>query len=90
MESIKLFINGKGYDPDEIVDRSPVSVECWYDRHYRHWVIYPVDSEGCQTEEARYAFSKAEARAIKEDLENEISSKLVLASYEQFKEGRAF
>lgn len=49
-----------------------VAIECWYDRSRRNWVIYPVDAEGNQLEEARYGFGKVEAMKIKQDMENEI------------------
>lgn len=53
-------------------DRKAVAVECWYDRHYRHWVLYPVDAEGNQLEEASYGFGKTEAMQMKKDMERQI------------------
>lgn len=53
-------------------DPKAVDVVMWYDRHYRHWVIYPVDAEGNQLEEASYGFGKAEALAIKAEMLKEI------------------
>lgn len=58
--------------PEE--DHTPTGVAMWYDRHFRHWVIYPVDAQGTQLTEARYGFSKAEAKQIKTDFEAEIAS----------------
>lgn len=55
-------------EPTFFEDRKAVDVECWYDRHYRHWVIYPVDAEGNQLEEASYGFGKKEAMEIKSDM----------------------
>lgn len=52
-------------------DKKAVKIEMWYDRHRREWVLYPVDEEGNQLTEARYGFSKAEAKGIKADLEKE-------------------
>ena len=60
---------GEWDGPDD--DSKAVAVEMWYDRHYRHWVIYPVDAEGNQLHEARYGFGKAEALRIKKDIEQE-------------------
>ncbi len=57
---------------EEPIERKATAVEMWYDRHYRHWVIYPVDAEGNQLEEARYGFGKTEAKEIKADLEAEL------------------
>ena len=70
------FIRIKVKNPDGTVsefvptfeDRKAVDVVMWYDRHYRHWVIYPVDAEGNQTEEASYGFGKKEAMEIKAEM----------------------
>lgn len=48
-----------------------VKIEMWYDRSRRNWVLYPVDAEGNQLEEARYGFGKTEALKIKRDMEEE-------------------
>ena len=56
------------------VDHTPVGVECWYDPHFRHWVVYPVDAEGNQLDEARYGFGKREANQIKKDIERQIAN----------------
>lgn len=57
-----------GYEPQESEEAKAVAVEMWYDRHFRHWVIYPVDAEGNQLEEARYGFGKKEAEQIRRDI----------------------
>lgn len=59
-------------EPTFFEDRKAVDVVMWYDRHYKHWVIYPVDAEGNQLEEASYGFGKAEAMRIKNDMLKEI------------------
>lgn len=59
-----------GFDYEE-KERKPAAIEMWYDRSRREWVLYPVDEEGNQLEEASYAFGKAEAKEIKKDLEVE-------------------
>ena len=71
MESIKIKITSMEMHE---VDHTPVSVECWYDPHYRHWVIYPVDTEGNQLEEASYGFGKKEAKQIKKEIEERIAN----------------
>ena len=55
-------------------DHEPVSAEMFYDPHYRHWVIYPVDAEGNQLAEARYGFGKKEAQSIKNEIEDSIKN----------------
>ena len=67
MVTIKL-----GSPIEEPRERNPVGVEMWYDPHYRHWVLYPVDAEGTQLAEARYGFGKAEAKRIKQVIEQDI------------------
>ena len=69
--TIRLFIEGQEYVPFQKEDAPAVEVRSWYDRHYRHWVLYPIDAEGNQLEEARYAFSKAEMKEVKADIEAE-------------------
>ena len=59
---------------EQPVDRTPVGVEMWYDRHCRNWVLYPVDAEGNQLKEARYGFGKEDALRIKAELEEEIAN----------------
>lgn len=68
MEGIRIMVNGEYYEPQEI-ERECTSVTCWYDPHYRHWVLYPVDAEGNQLDEASYAFGKDNARATKQAME---------------------
>ena len=67
---IVIKINGKVCEPS-FEEHEAVAVEMWYDRHYRHWVLYPIDAEGNQLVEAKYGFGKKEALAIKKDLETE-------------------
>ena len=61
--------------PIEPIERKCVSVECWYDPHYRHWVLYPVDAEGNQLDEATYDFGKANALRTKAQMETELIGK---------------
>ena len=69
-----MIIKIVGNKPEHVEDHAPVGVSMWYDRHYRHWVLYPIDTEGNQLREASYAFGKAEALNVKKDIEEEISS----------------
>ena len=69
---IRIFCNGQEVTGFE-EEKKAVAVECWYDPHYRHWVIYPVDAEGNQLCEARYGFGKKEAQEIKGELEKRIA-----------------
>lgn len=63
-----MVIKIVGYEPQDYEEPKAVAVEMWYDRHYRHWVIYPVDAEGNQLEEARYGFGRKEAEQIRRDI----------------------
>lgn len=67
---IRIMIDGKEWQPSE-KPVIAVAVDMWYDRHRREWVLYPIDDEGNQLAEALYGFSKAEAKALKQQLEAE-------------------
>ena len=80
MESIKIKITS---DEMKIIDldgeyepfgteRECTAITCWYDPHYRHWVLYPVDAEGNQLDEASYGFGKKEAPALKKAMNQEL------------------
>ena len=71
MESIRIKITDMEMHE---TDHEPVAVEMFYDPHYRHWVIYPVDAEWNQLAEARYGFGKAEAKSIKAEIEDSIKN----------------
>ena len=71
-----IKVNGKTLGDIEPVERECVAIDCWYDPHYRHWVLYPVDAEGNQLDEATYAFGKKEAQITKSDLETELIGKI--------------
>lgn len=70
-----IRIRKAGWDMENVEVRKPVAISMWYDRHTRAWVLYPVSVEGYQLDTARYGFSRAEAKAIKEDWENELGLK---------------
>lgn len=69
MTNVKIKIGSWDSTP---VERECTAISCWYDRHRRNWVLYPVDAEGNQLEEAKYGFGKAEAMQIKKDMESEL------------------
>ena len=74
MKAIKLTVDGEVFLPTEEQAKA-VDIEMWYDRHYRHWVLYPVDADGTQIAEASYGFGKKEALRIKSELEAEYGIK---------------
>lgn len=65
-----MIINGIDYTPN-YEEPKAVSIEMWYDKHYRHWVIYPIDEFGNQIGEAQYGFGKQDAKRIKDELADE-------------------
>ena len=71
METITIKLKSMEFHED---DHEPVGADMFYDPHYRHWVIYPVDAEGNQLAEARYGFGKKEAKAIKAEIEESIKN----------------
>lgn len=69
--TIRIFEeDGTEYRPAELGEKA-VAIEMWYDRHRREWVLYPVDENGYQLAEAVYGFGKAEAKALKVELEEQ-------------------
>ena len=64
------MISIKGFDIEDTKERTAVAIEKWYDRHQRLWVLYPVDAEGNQLEQATYCYGKSEANAIQKELED--------------------
>ena len=71
-----IRVNGVKLEDLEPVERECVAVECWYDPHYRHWVLYPVDAEGNQLDEATYDFGKKNALKNKSKMETELIGKI--------------
>jgi len=47
------------------------SIDMWYDRHSRNWVIQRKDNEGNQIGTADYVYTKLEAQTIKEQYQSE-------------------
>lgn len=70
--TVRIRLDGVWEEFESVYDRKIARVECWYDPHFRHWVIYPVNADGDQLEEARYGFGKKEALEIKKDVEARI------------------
>lgn len=75
MDRIIIKLNGVEIT-GEPVERKCTGIECWYDPHYRHWVLYPVDENGYQLDEATYGFGKKEAVQMKKDMEAELVGKI--------------
>lgn len=73
--TITIKLDGVPYDFESVYDTKCARIECWYDPHYRHWVLYPVNEAGDQLEEARYGFGKKEAMEMKHDMEQELIGK---------------
>lgn len=79
-----LAVNGIPYEEHESIDdreKEVGKIECWYDPHFRHWVLYPVDAEGNQLEEATYAFGKKEAMQIKAMMEERLLGRSIFEAY---------
>lgn len=73
--TVKIKLDGMWEELESVYDRTVARIECWYDSHYRHWVLYPVNADGDQLEEARYGFGKKEAIEMKRDMEQELIGK---------------
>ena len=68
---MRIMVDGVEWIPTEEEPKA-VAIDMWYDRHRREWVLYPVDKEGNQLAEARYAFSKSAALETKKEMEGEL------------------
>ncbi|MBQ6679512.1 MAG: hypothetical protein IJM76_05760 [Lachnospiraceae bacterium] len=55
-------------------DDRVVSVDAWYDRHTRLWVIERLNKDGYQIGDAIYVYGKKDAMEIKAELEREIEN----------------
>ena len=75
METIRIKIKATGCCLPEIAEKECTAIECWYDRHIRLWTLYPVDAEGNQLDEAKYAYGKMDAKITKEMMETELIGK---------------
>lgn len=86
MESIKIKITSDEMTAIDLAgecclfdnERECTAIACWYDPHYRHWVLYPVDAEGNQLDEACYGFGKKEAKSLKQAMEQELIGKMFI------------
>lgn len=52
-------------------DTAVTSVDAWYDKHTRLWVVQLLNKDGYQVGDAQYVYGKAEAKAVKAELEKE-------------------
>lgn len=58
-------------DNAEEFDSIVASVDAWYDKHTRLWVVQLLNKDGYQVGDAQYVYGKAEAKAVKAELEKE-------------------
>ena len=49
-----------------------VTVDRWYDRHSRNWVVQKMDADGNQIGNAEYVYSKREAILIEVEWKKEM------------------
>ena len=88
MDKIRIFVNGEEVTDEIREDAVADHIECWYDPHFRHWVLYPVDAEGNQLEEATYAFGKKNALELKSEMEERLVGQQIYNAYVQVKGGK--
>lgn len=58
-------------DDAEVFDEAVASVDAWYDKHTRLWIIQLLNKDGFQIGDAQIVYGKAEAKAVKAELEKE-------------------
>lgn len=61
-----------GWTPND-TEQKITSVDAWYDRHTRLWVVQCLDADGYQVGDATYVYGKKDAMEVKADLERELS-----------------
>ncbi len=49
----------------------------YYDRHFRSWVVYPLDDEENQTGAAVYAYTKKEAEKLRNEFEERYNNRTI-------------
>ena len=58
-------------DDTEVFDEEVASVDAWYDKHTRLWIIQLLNKDGYQIGDATIVYGKSEAKAVKAELEKE-------------------
>lgn len=66
-----MVIKINGYN-GEAFDETVVSIDAWYDRHTKLWVIQKLNKSGYQVGDAIYVYGKKAAMDTKKELEQEI------------------
>ena len=56
-------ITGESFGAEDLIefDEAVASVDAWYDRHTRLWVIQLLNKDGYQVGDAKYVYGKADA-----------------------------
>ena len=60
-----------GFDYDAQFDETVVTVDAWYDRHTRLWVVQKLNKDGYQVGDADYVYGKADAMRVKKETEKD-------------------
>lgn len=66
-----MTIRIKGFD-SEAFDEAVVTIEAWYDRHTKLWVIQKLNKDGYQVGDAVYVYGKEAAMKAKAEMEEEL------------------
>lgn len=70
MGTIRIIVDGVEWN-GETAEGTAQAIEMWWDKHRRHWELWPVDENGYQLAETTYAFNRAEALKVKKELAEE-------------------
>lgn len=65
-----IRINLKNYEAPEF-DETVATIDCWYDRHERLWVLQKLNKDGYQVGDAMYVYGKKDAKKFADDLRRE-------------------
>lgn len=71
-DMITITVDGEQFNPDkENFDYTAASIDAWYDRHTRDWVIQVLNKDGYDVRDCIRAGDKKAKDAIVRDLKEE-------------------
>lgn len=65
-----MTIRIKGFNEEQF-DETVASIDAWYDRHTRLWIIQKLNKEGYQIDNATYVYGKKLAMQVAAELKEQ-------------------
>ena len=66
-----MTIRIQGFNSEDQLDEVVTSIDVWYDRHTRLWVIQKLNKEGYQIDSASYVYGKKLAMQVAAELKEQ-------------------